>query len=153
MKLKRATKADIPALLSIEQSIAGEKTYSALLTEEEWIASLSKELVYLIENDGRVAGSIMYEMKSPVHAYISGLAVMPEFQGQGIAREAMELVLKEIGPIERIDLVTHPENIKAVNLYTSLGFTVESRTENYFGDGEPRITLALIKNRDQKELK
>ena len=54
--------------------------------------------------------------------YIGGLVVSPRFQGQGIAREAMIIVLEKFKDVKRIDLVTHPDNIGAVNLYQSLGF-------------------------------
>jgi ribosomal-protein-alanine N-acetyltransferase len=42
-----------------------------------------------------------------------------------------------------VELVTHPENENAIRLYSFLGFRVERRLENYFGDGEPRAVLAL----------
>jgi len=45
---------------------------------------------------------------------------------------------------KRIELVTHPDN-PALKLYESLGFTVESRKENYWGDGEPRLVLAIVR--------
>jgi ribosomal protein S18 acetylase RimI-like enzyme len=38
--------------------------------------------------------------------------------------------------------VAHPENEIALGLYMSLGFEIESRQENFFGDGEPRLVLA-----------
>ena len=56
----------------------------------------------------------------------------------------MTFVLEEFRDVKRIDLVTHPDNIKAIALYQSLGFAIESRKENYYGDGEPRIVMARI---------
>ena len=137
---------DIPVLISIEKSVSGNKIYSAMLTEGEWHETLSKNTIYLIEKDNKIVGNISYELKNPAHAHIDGLAIMPLFQGQGIARQAMQLVLEELKAVQKIDLVTHPENTRAIKLYESLGFKVESRIENYFGDGEPRIKL--VKNRD-----
>jgi ribosomal-protein-alanine N-acetyltransferase len=55
----------------------------------------------------------------------------------------MLFILEKCKGSNRIDLVTHPENSSALELYSSLGFKVESRQENYFGDGEPRLVLAL----------
>ena len=72
--------------------------------------------------------------------------VIPEFQGQGVAREVLTRLLKELKDVKRVDLVTHPDNQKALQLYQSLGFIVESRKENYFGDGEPRLILANKKS-------
>lgn len=91
-------------------------------------------------------GDVAYQMKNENHAYISGLAVAKEFQGQGIAKQAMQIILEKLKNVELIDLVTHPENTKAIKLYESLGFKqVGEPMEDYFGDGEPRIRMILEK--------
>ena len=100
--------------------------------------------MYLIENNNIVAGSLLYEKKDNGNFYIGGLVVSPRFQGQGIAREVMMVVLGKFKNVKRIYLVTHPNNTKAIALYKSLGFVAESRKENYYGDGEPRIVMARI---------
>jgi len=69
------------------------------------------------------------------------LVIHPNFQGQGIGREAVLFRLEKLKGVKRVWLVTHPENFKIINLYQSLGFKIEKRLENYFGDGEPRIIL------------
>jgi ribosomal-protein-alanine N-acetyltransferase len=50
-------------------------------------------------------------------------------------------LLEEAKGCARIDLVTHPDNAAAIALYGSLGFALESRKEDYFGDGEPRVVM------------
>ena len=142
--LKKATIADIPILLELEKSVAGTNIYDPTLTKGEWKEELQKSAVYLIEKDNVVAGSLLYEKKDNGDIYLGGLVINPRFQGQGIAREAMTFVLEEFRDVKRIDLVTHPDNIKAIALYQSLGFAIESRKENYYGDGEPRIVMARI---------
>jgi ribosomal-protein-alanine N-acetyltransferase len=139
--LKKATPDDIDILLSIERSVDGIKTYSAMTDREEFLAELKHSNVFIIESDGQAVGSVIYEIKSPDYAYIGGLVIDPRFQGRGIAREAMVRILKELSNYKRIDLVTHPKNAKAIKLYESLGFTIESHKENYYGDGEPRIVM------------
>ena len=142
--LKKATIADISILLEIEKSVSGTKIYSPILTKDEWKEELQKSEVYLIEKNNVVVGSLLYEKKDNENIYIGGLVINPRFQGQGIAREAMMIILEKFKDVKRIDLVTHPDNIKAINLYQSLGFIAESRKENYYGDGEPRIVMARI---------
>lgn len=144
MNLRRATSNNIETLLSLEKSVEGVKTYSAMTDREEFLAELKHNNVFIIESDGQAVGSIIYEIKSSDHAYIGGLVIDPRFQGRGIAREAMIIILKELEHYKRIDLVTHPKNAKAINLYESLGFTIESRKENYYGDGEPRIVMVKV---------
>ena len=82
----------------------------------------------------------MYDEKGDV-AYISYMVVDPAYQGRGVARKALISVLEELKGKRRIELVTHPDNAKALKLYQSLGFIVEGRKENYYGDGEPRLML------------
>lgn len=142
--LQEATDADIAALLDIEKSVAGPKTYSPMLTEEDWREEMESSSVFLIRSGDQVVGNISYEEKSPEHLYISGLVVKPEFQGKGIAREVLMQVLSQHASARRVDLETHPDN-PALKLYESLGFKVESRSENHFGDGEPRLILAIKK--------
>lgn len=143
--LKQATTKDIPTLIEIEDSVSGSKLYSPMLTEKDWLEALSHNSTYFIDRDGKIVGEVSYEMKAIGHAYIDGLVTIPKFQSQGIAREAMKLVLDKLQDVLLIDLVTHPENEKAIKLYESLGFKIESRLENYFGDGEPRVRMVLRK--------
>lgn len=142
--LKPATLADVEALLALKQKMSSLKTYSAMTDPEEQRNELQNTVTYLVEKDGVVVGSISYEIKAEGHAYLSDLIIDPEYQGQGLGREALTRVLKELDHNERIDLVTHPENDSALQLYTSLGFQVESRKEDYYGDGEPRLVLVRM---------
>ncbi len=143
LKLKRATKSDIGVLIELEKGVAGTKIYSPMLKEKEWEEALEKEIVYLVEKDGIVVGNVSYERKEESQIYISGLVINPRFQGQGIGREVMIRILDEVKDAKRIELVTHPDNMSALTLYKSLGFVVESKVENYYGDGEPRLILVL----------
>lgn len=139
--LKLATEKDIPTLLNLEKSMMNLKTYSAVTDEGEIREGFKKAIIYLIENNGEAVGSIEYVIKSPNHAYISGFVVDLKFQRQGIGREGLKQLLEKLKIYKRIDLVTHPDN-PALNLYKSFGFVVESRKENYWGEGEPRLVLA-----------
>jgi len=143
--LRKATVADVPVLLELEKSVSGTRTYSTGLGESGGEEYLKSNAVYIIEIDNVPVGNISYEIKSDDNAYISDLVVDPRFQSRGIARESLTRVLDELKDYKRIDLVTHPDNKAAIGLYQSLGFVIESRKENYFGDGEPRLVLALQK--------
>lgn len=143
---RRATTEDIPTLVLMEKSIEVSKTYSSMIAEEEWEEAIQDGPVYILEKEGEIVGNMTYEIKSTNHVYISGLLILPEFQGKGIAKQVMTDTLKEVGKVSRIDLVTHPDNFKAIGLYKFFGFIVESRKENYFGDGEPRFVMSLSNN-------
>ncbi len=145
ISLEKATAKDVDQYLAIEKSVIGPKTYSGITDENEAKEEFQNNQVFFIKKDGEIVGTIQYEIKSSDHAYLSGLAIDKRFQGQGIGREAVKLILNKLKNIKRIHIVTHPDNLAALKLYQSLGFIMESRKENYYGDGEPRLTLVLQK--------
>jgi len=144
LSFRRATEEDIDAYLELERTAIANKTYSGIVDRDEALQDFSENDVYLIYKDGKLVGSTELEMKSSDHAYLSGVVVHPDFQGQGIAREAALFRLEKLKGVRRVDVVTHPENFKIIELYKSLGFVIERQIENYFGDGEPRLMLARV---------
>jgi len=143
IKLKKASIEDISTIISIENKLVGIKTFSPMTTEEEWKEEFAKvnQKIYLILKDEIVVGDTSYEKKPDRSVYLSGLAINPEFQKQGIGREVMRLIMEELKDVNKVYLVTHPENSGAVKLYLSFGFVIKSWKDNYYGDGEPRIEL------------
>jgi len=141
--LERATAKDIEMYLEIERSVDGTPTYSAMTNRDEALTEFEKSVIYFIREGDRTVGSVMYEMKSPDHVHINGLAIYPKFQSRGIGTAAMVKILEELKDIPTVDLVVHPNNGRAIKLYESLGFKQGERIENYFGDGEPRVVMAL----------
>jgi len=131
-------------LIEIEQSVPKTVVYSPMLTERGWQREMAEYTVDLIKLGDKSVGSIAYTEKEPGHVYISGVIVRAEYQGRGLATNAIQQVLNKFPNASRIDLVTHPDN-PALKLYEFLGFKVEERKENYFGDGQPRLVLALTK--------
>jgi len=105
---------------------------------------LRQSCVFLIQSDGKTIGTVSYEMKGRGHASLDGLIVHPGYRKRGIATKAVEFLLSELKGVKRIDLPVHPENSTALGMYLKLGFKIEGRKENYYGDGEPRLILARI---------
>lgn len=138
---KKATEKDVESFLELEKAVANNKLYSSFKEEDEILEEFKNAEVYLMYKGDRVIGSTAFQMKSPDHAYLAGLVVHPDFQGQGLAREAALFRLEKLQGIKRIDVVTHPDNFKIIGLYESLGFKIEKQIENYYGDGEPRVML------------
>ncbi len=139
--LEEATIKDIPTLINIEKEVMLEKTYSAMITEEDWLEEFQKNKVFLIKNNDALAGELCYEIKNNKEIYLSGIVILKEFRGQGIATIVLNNLLDKY-PTNNFSLVTHPDN-PAVVLYQRLGFKILERRENYFGDGEPRLKLHL----------
>lgn len=135
---------NIKTYIALEEGVIDKKTYSVITEPKKVIEEIENNECFFIKKGGEIIGSIEYQIKRPEQAYIGGIVVKPDFQGQGIARKALSIILDKLKDMKRIDLVTHPQNIKSLNLYQSLGFIIESRKENYYGDGEPRLVLARV---------
>lgn len=146
VSIQKATPDDLDKFMELEGSVHNKKTYPSSLGRDDLEEEMKKGIVYFIKSGDDIVGNVSYEIKGDDHAYISGLMVLPAFQGQGIGRQAMAAVMEELKDFKRVDLVTHPDNAKAISLYSSLGFVIESRKENYFGDGEPRVVMSKLKD-------
>lgn len=140
---ERATEKDLGAYVDVERSIEDAPNYLATTDPKQALEEIKDNIVYLIRESGQIAGTVMYRMEAPDHAYISGLAIHRNFQNRGIGRTAMLKILEELKDVPTVDLATHPDNEQAVKLYESLGFVLGKRIENFFGDGEPRVMMAL----------
>lgn len=137
------TPQDIDLLIKIENTVAGQPTYSPMLTKGEWLGEIKNNEIFFIKNEqGEVAGSIDLH-KDGIKGTLDGLVVMSQFQGQGFAKRALEHTLNTILlDCTILNLFVHP-NGPARKLYERLGFVMSQRLENYFGDGEPRLEMVL----------
>jgi ribosomal protein S18 acetylase RimI-like enzyme len=145
VKLEPATIKDVDALVAFEPKVADPKIYGPTLDRPGAVQEITSNQFYLIKMGDIVVGTAAYRSRPDESIYISNVAIEPIYRRRGIARAAMWFILGKLKGTRRIDLVTHPENKNALRLYASFGFKVESRQENYFGDGEPRLVLALTR--------
>jgi ribosomal protein S18 acetylase RimI-like enzyme len=138
---ERATMEDTSTLVAFERQIGEVKTYGQPLGLKAALEEIQRNFFYFIKRGDIVVGTAAYRARPDRSVYLGNIAILPAYRRQGIARAAMMFLLESNRDASRIDLVTHPENHGALKLYESLGFSVESRKEDYFGDGEPRLVL------------
>lgn len=71
-------------------------------------------------------------------AYIYGVFVSPDHQGNGYSRILLNYVLNELKNIniKRVELTTDKDNYKAYSLYTSIGFKIVKELENEYGNNK-----------------
>ncbi len=87
------TLEDIDLLIKIENTVAVQATYSPMLTQEEWLEEIKNNEIFFIKNEqGEVVGSIDLH-KDGNEGTLDGLVIMPQFQGQGFAKRALEHAL------------------------------------------------------------
>jgi [ribosomal protein S18]-alanine N-acetyltransferase len=143
--LQRATVDDVDVFLSLEKSVIGPKTYSGIANRDEAVKEIAENIVYIIKLGDKPVGSIQYVVENDGVVYLSGLVVSPDFQGQGVARQAMEKILEIIGDVKRVYLVTHPRNISVLKISLATGFIIESWQDDFYGDGEPRLIMTRLR--------
>lgn len=131
-------------LLALEACVGEPRLYGWLQSRAAALKEIRETCLYFIMVGEAAVGTAGYRLRPDGSVYIGNLAVAPAFRRQGIGRAAMAFLLEQNKGAPRVDLVTHPENVSALALYAAFGFAVESRQENYFGDGEPRLVLAKM---------
>ena len=140
--LKRATRNDAAEILAIETSAAKNKTYAAMTSLAEVTKCLKNQVVFFIKKGTQTIGSINYQLRGNERAQVRSLVILPAFQGHGYGQKAVALILKKVKKYKRVHLTVHPHNTRAILLYLSLGFIIETWKNNYFGDGQPRLIMA-----------
>ena len=73
--------------------------------------------------------------------HFNGLTVVHTHRRKGIASWAIQNILDNIKNKKTINLVVHPKNTAAILVYLKAGFVVDGWKDNFFGDGEPRLSL------------
>jgi ribosomal protein S18 acetylase RimI-like enzyme len=70
---------------------------------------------------------------------IESIVVLPEWQGQGVGSQLMDMVISECYKrnIYKISLMARVENTTAINFYKKKGFAITSSLKNYYGAYNP----------------
>ena len=139
--LQKATIADWETIEQIEKT-SDRKLYAPRVDKAEILHDITKNSIFFIVIETKKAGFVSYLIEPDGNIEFNGLVILPEFQGQGIAKAAFNKAL-ETTSAKHYSLFVHPENKAALKIYTDAGFIIKSRLENRFGDGEPRLFMTL----------
>ncbi|PAE14965.1 hypothetical protein CHH91_16055 [Virgibacillus sp. 7505] len=86
---------------------------------------------FMIEAEDKIVGKIRIHREKE-RSEIYGFAILPEFQGKGYGRRALQKAVRmEAQRGQTVYLDVQPENEKALSLYTSTGFKKESQQDYY----------------------
>ncbi len=96
---------------------------------ETWETVLTACDVYRIEIDGRFGGDIIVENRGKGIKYIVDFSVLPDYQGKGIGKSALEQIKKMA---EKLTAVTRKETLP---FFLKSGFVLRKRTKNYYDPG------------------
>lgn len=102
------------------------KMYNDRLEKE----GLQKEF-FMIEAEDKIVGKIRIH-RDKERSEIYGFAVLPDFQGKGYGRKALQKAVRmEAQQGQSVYLDVQTENEKALSLYTAIGFIKESQQDYY----------------------
>jgi ribosomal protein S18 acetylase RimI-like enzyme len=148
MRFRTADIDDLSRLIKLYKAVAREEGGIARLEQEITedyvknfiIKSLATGVIIVGENPDDPD-----ELVAEIHGYKAGISVFdhvlgdvtilvhPKFQGKKIGRTILTIFLEEIArnrmDIGKVELIAREGNMKAIELYQSLGFRIEGRLE------------------------
>lgn len=132
---------DVDAIMEVEKTGISHpwtrESIAALIRDENKAAVKAEE-------DGKVIGYIgaSYVIDE---AEIGNICVMPGSRGQGIGRKLLEAMLSYLRTKEvaTVFLEVESENVAAIRLYESFGFTCYNTRRGYYGPGRDALLYRL----------
>jgi ribosomal protein S18 acetylase RimI-like enzyme len=96
---------------------------------DTWEAVITTCDVYRIEVNEKYAGDVILEAKGKGTKYIVDFSVLPEYQGKGIGKAALEQI-KKMG--KKLTGITRKETL---NFFLRSGFVLKKTIKNYYQTG------------------
>ena len=122
---------------STDQVLTMPEEYAITIENEKiWINDFIKNpnsLLLVAEYENQIVGMLFFvpnSKKKNSHTGEFGVNVHPKFQGIGIGRKLIQMLIdwaKENNKIEKVTLSVFATNKKAIQLYRDLGFIEEGR--------------------------
>lgn len=87
------------------------------------------------DRERKVIGTVAWYLKSADEGYIRGMAVLPEWQGKGVAQDLMAAAEEDIRNhgCSRAALDTTDPLKRAIRFYEKLGYRRTGNIEDFFG--------------------
>jgi ribosomal-protein-alanine N-acetyltransferase len=137
-----ANSFDIPVLVSLDKELFPYSPWSAGQYREE-ISAPTRLFVVALDDARRVIGYAGVFAPGGAEADVLTVGVVPQHRGQGIARELMVSITQwaiNQGSIAMM-LEVKTDNIEAISLYESLGYTKLNVRKDYFGTGLDALVM------------
>lgn len=148
--IRRMRKEDLDAVTAIE-----EATFAIPWSRESFRQELERNVAarYLVaEVEGKVIGYagawiILDE------SHITNIAVEEEYRGQGIGRQLTEALIQYLSNLGACyaTLEVRVSNIRAQNLYKSLGFVSVGKRKRYYEDNQEDAFLMVCEHMPEVE--
>ena len=142
MLIRKATRADLKAILNIENSSfeAERFTRSQLL----YLMTKARGLFLVLELEEEIAGYLSVLTHKKHHSLrIYSIAVDPARRGMKLGQALIEKAIAyalELG-LPALSLEVNTENSPAISLYARNGFEAVEILEDYYGKGENALKM------------
>jgi [ribosomal protein S18]-alanine N-acetyltransferase len=137
-----ANSFDIPVLVSLDKELFPYSPWSAGQYREE-ISAPTRLFVVALDDASRVIGYAGVFAPGGAEADVLTVGVVPMHRGNGIARELMARITQwaiNQGSIAMM-LEVKTDNVEAISLYESLGYTKLNVRKDYFGTGLDALVM------------
>lgn len=137
-----ANSFDIPVLVSLDKELFPYSPWSAGQYREE-ISAPTRLFVLALDDASSVIGYAGVFAPGGAEADVLTVGVVPQHRGQGIARELMAGITKWAivqGSIAMM-LEVKTDNVEAISLYESLGYSKLNVRKDYFGSGLDALVM------------
>ena len=133
---------DIPVLVSLDKELFPYSPWSAGQYREE-ISAPTRLFVVALDDASSVIGYAGVFAPGGAEADVLTVGVVPQHRGQGIARSLMARITQWAiaqGSIAMM-LEVKTDNIEAISLYESLGYSKLNVRKDYFGSGLDALVM------------
>ena len=135
------TKKDIPHVYEIERK-SFPYPFGEVLIGSLYFGA--PELCFVLEQNGKMIGFLLGGYTSiPRQAHILSFAILEGFRGEGLGKELLIYLLNQLKSLEfsSVKLEVNVDNQRAIELYESLQFRIESRIRKYYQDNSDAFTM------------
>jgi ribosomal-protein-alanine N-acetyltransferase len=141
---RQANAFDLPVFASLDKELFPYSPWSASQYKEEF-SSPTRHFVVAVDGAQNIIGYAGVFAPGGTEADVLTVGVIPSQRGKGIARQLMALITdwaKQQGSIAMM-LEVKVDNLEAIGLYESLGYSKLNVRKDYFGAGLDALVLRL----------
>jgi ribosomal protein S18 acetylase RimI-like enzyme len=142
--IRKAASADAPAILDClriafepyRSSYTAEAFTDTILTTDTIHQRLASMWIFLAVNEaGSIVGTIACSVIGGNEGHLRGMAVLPQWQGRGIAEKLLRIAEAELvaGKCSRITLDTTEPLQRAMRFYECHGYRRSGKVADFFG--------------------
>jgi ribosomal-protein-alanine N-acetyltransferase len=141
---RQANAFDLPVFASLDKELFPYSPWSASQYKEEF-SSPTRHFVVAVDDAQNIIGYAGVFAPGGAEADVLTVGVVPQQRGKGIASQLMALITDWAGQqgSTAMMLEVKVDNLEAIGLYESLGYSKLNIRKDYFGAGLDAVVMRL----------